>query len=383
MRTVRKLLSNLIWPCLLLAWMFAACATTPSRPGVERIVIAPDGVSFITERSRQPFVPWGVNYGNQGRLMEDFWEEEWETISDDFREIKALGGNVVRIHLQVGKFMEGPNQPNSSALDKLEDILALAEATGLYLDVTGLACYRPSDVPAWYDQLDDAARWQAQAGFWRAVAERCAGHSAVFCYDLMNEPISPAAQKDKWYSGNLFGGYDFVQYIARDPGGRSRGEIAIAWIQSLTAAIRQVDSKTPITVGLLPWVTGWKHLSGFVPVEIAPYLDFISVHIYPKTDHPEEARTALEVCEAGKPVVIEETFPLHCGVAQLESFLRSSREIACGWLWHYDGITPAEYNALEAEQKLTLPQGIWRNALQVFVRLGPEFKYSAQRSAAD
>lgn len=50
-------------------------------------------------------------------------------------------------------------------------MLALAEETGLYLDVTGLGCYRKSDTPAWYDALDEAARWQAQAKFW--ASENC------------------------------------------------------------------------------------------------------------------------------------------------------------------------------------------------------------------
>ena len=366
--------------CLLV--FLLSCATTPSERRMERIVIAPDGTRFINEHSREPFVPWGVNYGNEGRLMEDFWADEWETIAKDFQEIKELGGNVVRIHLQFGKFMDGPDQPNQFALKKLEDMLALAEKTGLYLDVTGLACYRPSDVPAWYDQLTDFKRWEIQTNFWRAVAERCAGHPAVFCYNLMNEPVSPANKREKWYSGNLFGEYDFVQAIAREPAGRSRGEIAIAWIQTLTRAIREVDPQTPITVGLLPWVTGWKHLSGFVPAEIAPHLDFISVHIYPKKERPEEAYTALEVCDVGKPVVIEETFPLHCDIPQLEAFLRDSRGVASGWIWHYDGFTLEQYQALEAGKNLSLAQAIWRNALQAFDRLGPEFKKSSN-SAAD
>jgi CubicO group peptidase (beta-lactamase class C family) len=195
----------------------------------------------------------------------------------------------------------------------------------------------------------------------------------VFCYDLINEPISPAAPGTNWYSGKLFGGYDFLQYIARDPAGRTRGKIAAAWIDKLTAAIRQKDRTRLITVGLLPWVTGWQHLSGFVPKDIAPHVDFLSVHIYPKTKQPDEALRALRECAVGKPVVIEETFPLECSIEELENFLRSSRDLACGWIWHYDGTTVQDYDALERDKKLTLPQAIWRASLQSFIRLKPEF----------
>ena len=33
--------------------------------------------------------------------------------------MKKLGANVVRIHLQIGKFMDGPDKPNDKALDRL------------------------------------------------------------------------------------------------------------------------------------------------------------------------------------------------------------------------------------------------------------------------
>ena len=42
--------------------------------------------------------------------------------------------------------------------------------------------------------MSEAERWAAQGVFWEAVAGTCAGHSAVFCYNLMNEPLSPAGK---------------------------------------------------------------------------------------------------------------------------------------------------------------------------------------------
>jgi aryl-phospho-beta-D-glucosidase BglC (GH1 family) len=183
---------------------------------LERVVVAADGHGFALANSQRSFHPWGLNYGNAGRLMEDFWENEWGTFASDFHEMKELGANVVRVHLQFGRFMDAADKPNPAALARLGQLLELAERSGLYLDVTGLACYRKADVPAWYDALDEPARWAAQATFWQTVAARCAVSPAVFCYDLMNEPISPAERRQpgQWYSGKPFGGYDFIQYIA-------------------------------------------------------------------------------------------------------------------------------------------------------------------------
>jgi hypothetical protein len=341
---------------------------------MERVIISADQRGFILARSKTPFHPWGLNYGSRGRLMEDFWNSEWETFASDFREMKALGANIVRVHLQFGRFMAAADKPNSAAFAQLTRLLKLAEETGLYLDVTGLACYRTADVPPWYDALDEPARWTAQANFWRAVAERCAGSPAVFCYDLINEPIVPGQKRKRgdWYSGKPFGGYDFVQFVALDPAGRKREDIASAWIQRMTRAIRDRDSATPITVGMLPWTQGWGHLSGFVPTKVAPLLDFISVHIYPDTKKPEEAQKALRECVVGKPVVIEETFPLTCSTTELEKFLRESREISCGWIGHYDGTSLEELDAPGREKRMTISQAIMREWLRLFERLKPE-----------
>jgi len=357
------------------ALVLTAAAAGTSQAAMERIVISPDGKGFITAQSRHRFVPWGMNYGNAGRLMEDFWDKEWPTLAGDFREMKELGANVVRVHLQFGKFMDAPDQANPAALKQLRRLLQLAEETGLYLDITGLGCYRPADTPAWYDALEEKARWTAQANFWSAVAESCKDSPAVFCYDLINEPISPVGKRaaGQWRSGSLFGEYDFLQYIALEPARRTREAIALAWIERMTGAIRKHDQAALITVGLLPWSRQWKHLSGFLPKTIGPKLDFLSVHIYPDPKKLGEEMECLRYFAVGKPVVIEETFPLSCSAAELESFLRASRPFARGWLGHYDGQPMAELEALQKAGKLSIPQSIYLAWQQLFIRLKPEF----------
>jgi aryl-phospho-beta-D-glucosidase BglC (GH1 family) len=160
------------------------------------IAIAKDMKGFVLEPTGKKFTPWGFNYDrdHRGRLLEDYWQDEWPTVETHFGQMKKLGANVVRVHLQLGKFMDEPDKPSAKALDRLAKLLRLAETVGLYLDLTGLGCYHKKDVPGWYDKLSVKDRWDVQARFWQAVAGRCKDSPAVFCYDLMNEPVVPAAR---------------------------------------------------------------------------------------------------------------------------------------------------------------------------------------------
>ncbi len=360
---------------LLPSLIFAVLSLAFSALALEPITLAPDGHSFITAETKRPFHPWGLNYGNDGRLMEDFWDQDWDTFAGDFREMKQLGANVVRVHLQFGKFMVSATEPNRATFAQFGRLLRLAEDTGLYLDVTGLACYRPADAPAWYDAMDEPARWAAQEKFWAEVAKIGQGSPAVFCYDLINEPIVPGEKREpgKWRSGNLLGTYDFVQFIALDPSGRARETIAAEWCHRMRQSIRAHDTTHLITVGLLPWSRQWKHLSGFLPAKVAPELDFLSVHLYPDSKLPGEALESLQQFAVGKPVVIEETFPLSCTPKELEEFLLASRKFACGWVGHYDGAPPEELDTREKAGQLTLPQAAYREWLRLFTRLKPQF----------
>jgi hypothetical protein len=214
-----------------------------------------DGTHFVHVDSGERFTVWGVNYDHDpdGRLLEDYWHAGVGHRGGGFRGDGRLGANAVRIHLQLGKFMKSPEQPNPAELEQRGRLLELAKRTGLYLNLTGLACYHKQDVPPWYDAMSEADRWAVQARFWEAVAKTCAGHPAMFCYDLMNEPILPGDDKKEtdWLAGE-FGGKYFVQRITLDLAGRSRHEVARAWIDTLVAAIRKHDPHTMITVGVIP-----------------------------------------------------------------------------------------------------------------------------------
>jgi hypothetical protein len=240
--------------------------------------------------------------------------------------------------------MDSADKPNAAALKQLERLVKLAEKERLYLDLTGLGCYHKKDVPPWYDALAEKERWAVQARFWKAVAGRCADSPAIFCYDLMNEPVvSGGKRKPGEWLGGAFGGKHFVQFISLDPRGRSRHAIAVAWIKTLTTELRKADRGHLVTVGLVDWSLDRPGLtSGFVPEKIVGELDFLCVHLYPEKGKVEEALKTLKGFAVGKPVVIEETFALKCSLEEFGKFLDGSEPIAGGWIGFYWGKPPEE-----------------------------------------
>jgi hypothetical protein len=314
-----------------------------------RVAVTKDQKGFVLLPIEKPFVPWGFNYDHdeKGRLLEEYWETEWSKVETDLAQMKKLGANVVRIHLQLSQFLDGPDKVNGKALDRLGKLVQLAETTGLYLNLTGLGCYHKKDVPAWYDHLGEKERWDAQARFWEVVAGRCADSPAIFCYDLMNEPVVPGGRrKEGDWLGPAFAGKHFVQFITLDQKERPRPDIARKWVEHLVTTIHKVDSKHLITVGLVDWSLDRKGLtSGFVPEKISEKLDFVSVHIYPEAKKLDDAVTTLRGFSVGKPVVVEETFPLKCSPKELYEFIERTEKDVAGWISFYWGKPPEKLRA--------------------------------------
>lgn len=339
---------------------------------MERIGVSPDGRGFQTVPTGRPFTPWGFNYDRDEsmRLIEDYWETEWPVVGEHFKAMRGLGATVVRVHLQLNRFMMSADAPNEKTLSHLKRLLALAEETGLYLDLTGLGCYRKSDTPAWYEEAGEKERWAVQARFWEAVAGASAGSPAVLCYNLMNEPVSPAGAVPVWHSGEPLGGFYYVENLTKDAGRRSRTELTREWMAGLTAAIRRRDPARLITCGMffIFDVPGGLTL-GPDPRAIAGGLDYLSVHMYPKDANADVELKLLETLKLGKPVVIEEMFPLGCSMETFRRFVDGTRGTASGWIGFYWGKTLEEYR-----RSKEMKDAFMRQWLEFFVSQGPAFK---------
>lgn len=352
--------------------------TSVSAEPLPFIRVSDNGEHFVFGDSGQRFIVWGVNYDHNtaGELLDEYWIERWDEVVEDFSEIKQLGANCVRIHLQLGRFVEEPDRCNQAALNQLAKLLMLAERQGLYLDITGLACYHKVNVPDWYSLQSEQERWETQALFWESIAKVCRDSPAVFCYDLMNEPIlAGESPESDWLTGEL-GGKFFVQRLTRDLAGRSRSEIAKAWVNRMVDSIRKHDDQHLITVGVIPWVFafgGGKPL--FYSPEVSERLDFASVHFYPEKNQTAKAITALKAYDIGKPLVIEEMFPLKCSGQELADFVRSSKSFADGWITFYWGSTAKQ---LRETEESTIANAIIAMWLEQFESMANEMTKFSQ-----
>jgi len=307
-------------------------ATKNDSCSLPEIHIVPGTDQFLNEKG-EVFVPWGYQYllTDTYGMIEDHWDLEstWKTIEEDFEEMKTYSANIVRIHLQYNKFMLDPETPNPDALNKLERLIKIAEDKELYLDITGLCAYRKSDSPLWYDELDEQGRWASQARFWKAIAATVKDSPAVFAYDLMNEPVVPGKVQTEWLHPNTLGGYSFVQFLVKDRGDRTREEIFKSWISQMACAIRTEDPKHFITVG---------YLSAFFPPVIdTDELDYISIHIYPRSGKIQEYADYILDSKKNKPLVLEELDPLFCSSVEMLLFLDKTNDALNGVISYYDG----------------------------------------------
>lgn len=304
---------------------------------LEKIVDINANKNFVDANGNEVYF-WGLNYTNPVEidLIEDNWDREttWDIIDDDFQEMKSYGANVIRIHLQYNRFMVNVNTPSQASLDKLKRLVKIAEKHDLYLLVTGLAAYRKSDQPEWYDALSNQERWEAHSQFWKTVAKTIGDSPAVFGYDLMNEPVNGVECSDtmprsecEWLPGDDFGSYHFVQNIALQP---DSTETIEAWTAKLASAIRSVDNQTYITTGFLPL--------GNVR-NISTGLDFVSTHIYPKSEDIQKDIDYTLSLTGDTPFLVTESLNLHCTKEELQIYFNAVKDDINGFMGHYSGET--------------------------------------------
>jgi hypothetical protein len=346
---------------LLILILFATFIVSQATAAMERVRVSDDHKSFVRDASNDRFTPWGHNYGSVDILQR--LAKDKARVERDFAEMKAAGTTVARVHPEMPMLMLGPNQMDPHGIALLNQLLEIAEKAGIYLDVTGLACYRIDQRMAWYDALDEQDRWKAQAFFWGNIARTCAKSPAIFCYCLVNEPVPSGSKSDGWYFGRM-GDVEFCQRLTLDAGKRSGDEIFDQWSSRMIDAIRKEDPQHLITLGMFPFPGIYKSMSA--------RLDFVSPHLYPKAGKVEQEIALLKQFDWGKSIVIEETFPLSCGIEDERKFLLQSRGIASGWIGHWPDESPWRLAQMQRNGKATTQSAIWLGWVDLFRAIGPE-----------
>jgi len=381
------------------AWILLATLLHVAPPlgaaPLPRIRIAPDGRSFVDARGR-PFVPFGVNYFRPGTgWAPQVWKQfDPEATRRDFERLREMGANCIRVFLTHGSFAPTPDALDPVGAGRLDQLLDLVEAAGLYVHPTGLDHWEGT--PSWArgDRFADETLLRAQEEFWSRLAARLKGRSVVFAYDLLNEPTvgwTGAALEAQW---NAWVGTRFASAAEaatawgvpqadipwgrvpppppeNRPGDRRlldyqrfRESVADDWTRRQAAAIKAADPDALVTVGLIQWsvpalLPSVRHYSAFRPSRQAPFLDFLEIHFYP-LEHgahpyrgPEGASRNLaylesvvrETARPGKPVVIAEfgwygggSFDKQPKATEEDqadwcgSLVETTRGLAVGWL---------------------------------------------------
>ncbi len=338
----------------LLLLVLLAAPTLAVAGDLPRIKVAADHKGLVTEAGA-PFIPVGVNYfrPHTGWAPQVWKQFDADATARDFKKLKELGFNCVRVFLSYGSFCTESGLVKPAGLEKFDRFLAAAEQAGIYVHPTGLDHWEGS--PQWPAGVEEEANLVALERFWKIFAGTYRGRPVILGYDLKNEPEvgwdnatlragwnawlqkqddDPARWKQKWGCTNELKRGE-IPTPAQEPGlGQTairayqdyREHLADEWTRRQSAAIKAADPKALVTVGLIQWSVpallpaGPRHYSGFHPQRQAAWLDFLEIHFYPLErgvfgyrDGTEELANLAyleavlrEVAKPGKPVVFAE-----------------------------------------------------------------------------
>ena len=275
------------------------------------------------------------------------WPVQWNPaeIEADFRQMKELGFNTIRLDLLWAWFEPRPGDYNPEAFRQLDFLISLAHRYGLYLHpslfIGGEVGEAYWDV-SWRhgrNPQSDPEMLRLETNHAAALARHYHGESAILAWDLTDEPPF-------WIAQN------------------TTDAMAINWTRLIAGALRRFDPGRPLVVGTSMEDVGH---GPFRPDNIRDEVDFFSVHpytIYAPDLFPDAMlsqrgtygaafETALSA-GAGRPVMIQE---LGSSAAQYDpersaAFDRTSLYSGLGagangfLLWCFTDTAPENYRAV-------------------------------------
>lgn len=202
----------------------------------------------------------GLNYYPKDSPWDTFGKKYNDTIiNNDFKIIKALGLNTIRIFIQYEDF--GKNKVDSKKLDLLKTTLDIAHKNNLNVLITLFDFYGDYDV----------SNWTLTHRHAETIVKAVKNHPALLGWDIKNEPD-----------------LDF------DSRGKQR---VLAWLEQMLVNIKKWDNKHPVTIG-------WS--SPEAGTELINHVDFVSYHYYRDINNFIQAHNTLKEKVKGKPILLQE-----------------------------------------------------------------------------
>jgi len=305
-------------------------------------------------RSGQEFKAWGYQQLSYA-FEKDFFiiggEEERATATSGIYGDRLMGANVIRVHVDLWWFIEGPDKDSlvmtDGPLSNLLFFIDVCRQNSIYVLINANNTWYPQYIPSWFDDLDYRDRWDVSAFHFAGMAGAIvdAGlSSTILGYELAGEPTMSINPAHEWYGDDVFGvGVYFRNLIARGPD--VDGDTVRDWIVQLRDAIKAVDPEALVTFGALPYY--WTHF-GYENTQ--DLLDFVSPHLYPPFEilgQTSEEQVALvngwEPCTI--PIVTGETFMWSAlpenNMAQMDAILPISQ----GVISFSYGYSPEEFTS--------------------------------------
>ena len=256
--------------------------------GVERLRLER---GFFRMPAGDPVYLLGANYWPQkhGPWM---YREPWAEpeISAEFKQLAALGCNVVRVFCFTPDFLPSPESVEQTALDRLESLVALAAEQDLWSIPTFLVGHMSGEnwEPAWSagrNWYTDETVLSACELLIRTIVQRFAGDARIAAWLMTNEwPL---------FAGNA---------LEKD---------ALAWATRLCAVVRELDKDAALSLGDGAWDLIGGQYAALPARALSGLIDFFGPHFYPKESdamrHSAFAGFAMRMTGTmPKPVLLEE-----------------------------------------------------------------------------
>jgi beta-galactosidase len=214
-----------------------------------------DGTYFV--RNGKRFLPVGAHWVPAKAAME--WPTEWDPkdIEADFAKMHELGYSIVRLDMLWAWFEPRPGDYNPTAFQQLDYLVSLAHKYQVYLHPSLFIGGEVGE--AWWDvpwrlgrhPHADADMLRLESNLAAEFGRHYANESAIIAWDLTDEPPF-------WIVGD-----------------QTTDAMAINWTHLIVDGIRKYDKLHPIVVGTSGEEIGH---GPFRADDIAPYVDFFSVH---------------------------------------------------------------------------------------------------------